>query len=478
MDILHAALSLAPYRADGPAAGALSGLCRALRTLGHDVGVVVPYDPAYQEAGLLAARRLTPIRLADGTQANVLEAQLPSGLALTLIDLGGALLDPWVPERNLGPEGARSYARFAEAVALLIRERVEEGRGPEVVHAHDCEAGMVILALERAGLAAVPSVLTVHDAQRSGKCDVALREALGIPEELATAHAFASGEQLCVLKGLLGLADQVVVPSSAYARSLCAPERHGALSRAFHAASPLGIFDGVDVAIYNPATDSALEARFDAADPAPKGINKAEIQRRYELNIGATHPLLLVPSGAQVEASMATVLSALPAMMRLDFQVVLAGFGPADAKTRELLEPFVGQVRVLDTPDEPTTRRLLSAADFFLSVRRSDPTGLEVRQAARYGAVPIALDVDATSDVIVDCDASLATGTGFLIDAVTQRSIIAGLGRAATAFRSAEFERLRKRVMRQDASWDRPSRQYAQVYRRLSSPQAGFSADA
>jgi starch synthase len=89
-------------------------------------------------------------------------------------------------------------------------------------------------------------------------------------------------------------------------------------------------------------------------------------------------------------------------------------------------------------------------------------------QAARYGAVPVAFAADAARDVIVDADAELETGTGFLFDSLTQRGILGGLGRAVSAYRRANFLKLLSRVMRQDLAWDRPARRYLQIYRQAA----------
>jgi starch synthase len=67
----------------------------------------------------------------------------------------------------------------------------------------------------------------------------------------------------------------------------------------------------------------------------------------------------------------------------------------------------------------------------------------------------------------VDCDAELSTGTGFLFDELSVSASLGALGRAITAFGTPGFGKLRRRAMRQDVSWDRPARRYAQVYRKL-----------
>lgn len=472
MEILQVALSHPPRAVASPSSDAVSGLSRALRALGHETTVVVPFHKDFVNAGLPVAKRLSPLALESGAPVDVLETQLPSGLHLVLLDVPGAAeCAPPADEAGnaslLTESRAQALGRFAGAVAAYVSELVNTGRAPDVLHAHDAEAGLCLLALDRAAISGCPpTVLSVHDAQAAGRAELALAEVLGIPPALRTAHSFAMGEYLCLLKGLLGLAGAVVVPSQAYARSLCTPERYGALSRAFAAEPPLGIFDGIDVAVFNPATDSSLTARFDAADPSPKGVCKAGLQKGLELHVGAEHPLVLAEPSDSGELS--TLLSALPALMRQDIQLALLLPEPPSDELAALLLPFAGQARALTRAHLPTERRkFLAGSDFYLSVKRSDPAGIALRQAMRYGAIPVALEVDSVSDHVIDCDAQLISGTGILVEAPTQRGVASGVGRAVAAFRATRFDELRKRVMRQDASWDRSSRQLLQLYGKL-----------
>ena len=75
MNILLAALEFAPFVQLSSAADSVANLAKALRLLGHDVSVVVPRVPAYEEAGLMAARRLTPLSWEDDGQALLFDLQ-------------------------------------------------------------------------------------------------------------------------------------------------------------------------------------------------------------------------------------------------------------------------------------------------------------------------------------------------------------------------------------------------------------------
>jgi starch synthase len=98
---------------------------------------------------------------------------------------------------------------------------------------------------------------------------------------------------------------------------------------------------------------------------------------------------------------------------------------------------------------------------------RFEPCGLVQLYAQRYGALPVAHATGGLTDTIVDCDASLETGTGFLFDEPEPMELLGAAERAIAATVSPHWAALRRRVMRLDLGWDRPARRYDQIYRAM-----------
>jgi starch synthase len=98
---------------------------------------------------------------------------------------------------------------------------------------------------------------------------------------------------------------------------------------------------------------------------------------------------------------------------------------------------------------------------------RHSPGGFSAKLAQRYGALPVVHAIGGLGDAVVDCDAALETGTGFVFDKPEGAALVGATERALAAYASeAGWARLRRRAMRLDLAWDRPARRYAQVYRR------------
>ncbi len=70
---------------------------------------------------------------------------------------------------------------------------------------------------------------------------------------------------------------------------------------------------------------------------------------------------------------------------------------------------------------EALVHRIFAGADVVLVPSRYEPCGLVQMYAQRYGALPVARATGGLVDTIVDCDAKLETGTGFLFDAADSR---------------------------------------------------------
>jgi starch synthase len=87
--------------------------------------------------------------------------------------------------------------------------------------------------------------------------------------------------------------------------------------------------------------------------------------------------------------------------------------------------------------------------------------------AHRYGALPVAHATGGLCDTIVDCDAKLETGTGFLFGEPSVEALLGAAERAIAARTLPRWPALVRRVMRLDRGWDRPARRYEQLYRSL-----------
>jgi starch synthase len=162
-----------------------------------------------------------------------------------------------------------------------------------------------------------------------------------------------------------------------------------------------------------------------------------------------------------------TVAALLPKLLRATgAQVVVAGDGdPAIARSlADATAKAVGRAAFARAASEPLVHRIFAAADLLLVPSRYEPCGLVQMYAQRYGALPVARATGGLADTIVDCDAKLETGTGFLFDDAEVGGLLGATERALGAMSLPRWPGLVRRVMRLDRGWEGPARRYEQAY--------------
>ena len=482
MDILFLTTELLPFVKVGGLADVSAALPKALRMLGHSVTVALPRYPALEAGGLLVARRLTPLKFTLGSRAyevTVFDGRLASQVDLVLFDVPG-LFDREGVYGAGGEDFADNGVRFAvlsRAAAEVARQRAAAGRPFDVVHANDWPTALALahvkdLVGETPELARTKTVLTIHNIAHQGVLPKESLPDLGLSWDRFSVEGIEFYGKLNVLKQGILSADAVTTVSPTYAREIqteAGGEKLDGVLRAKEG-KVFGITNGVDYSVWNPATDPALPARYDAEDFANKTRCKGALQRELGLPIDAQAPLVASVGRLTAQKGVDLVAAMVPKLLRAtDAQVVIAGDG--DPRLADALEAVAkksdGRAVFVRGAAEPVVHRVYGAADFVLVPSRFEPCGLVQLYAQRYGALPVARATGGLVDTIVDCDASLETGTGFLFEDETVEALLGATERAVAARLHERWGALVRRVMRTDRGWDRPARRYEQVYRGL-----------
>jgi starch synthase len=471
MDILMACSELAPVaRVGGGLGEVVAALGKTLCQFDHKVTVALPRYACVDRAGLMLARRLTPLRLAVGSEtveATLFDGRLGSGVELLLVDVPRAYDRRGIygEEGRDYPDNARRFGLFCRVLAQLVAKRKQEGRPFDVVHAHDWAAALLPFLLRGKG---TRTVLTVHDVGAQGQFPKQAVAEIGLEWDDFHPAGLEFFDQLNMLKaGVLG-ADVVTTVSPTHAREIQTPAEGAGLDGVFRArtAELVGIVNGIDYSMWSPATDPHLAARFDAEDATNKSRCKATLVHELELGLDPSIPLAVAVGPLSLGAGSDLLAGAVPAFGRAGAQLVIAGEGERALADRleRLAADNPAEVRFLGGPSEPNLHRLMAAADLVLLPARTEPCGVVQQYAQRYGALPVARAVGGLRDTIVDCDAHGETGTGFLFEEPTVDAMVGAVQRAISVMRTSRWPALRRRVMRLDLSWERSARRYAKLY--------------
>jgi starch synthase len=177
---------------------------------------------------------------------------------------------------------------------------------------------------------------------------------------------------------------------------------------------------------------------------------------------------LFAAIGSVDDEGMALLAKVGPDLLRNEVQLLvqLEGDGELVAIYEELWDQWPDRIQIKTGSDEAFRHALIGASDFVVVPGRDAPTDNIQMRAQRYGALPIVHREGGLADEVVDCEASLKTGSGILYDELTTGSLLAALQRAAAAFANTKaFREVQARVMRIDHSWERTIRLYERSYR-------------
>ena len=371
------------------------------------------------------------------------------------------------------------YATLSRG-ALALAERlwgVRDDEAPSfVIHAHDWHAALaVITARLTMGEAwrRVPSVFTIHNLAYQGVLGPEALDRLAIPRDAFNGGCLEQGGAVNLLKGAIALSNRVTTVSPTYAREIQAEGGANQLEGVLHArgSALVGIINGVDYGVWNPATDSALAARYDAEDTANKARCRGALQKELGLPFDAAVPIIVSIGRIVPQKGSDLLAAALPKLLRsTEAQFAIAGDGDDElvGQIAAAVQKSHGRAVFVRAASEAVVHRMLGGADFALIPSRFEPCGLVQMYAQRYGALPVARATGGLVDTIVDCDAKLETGSGFLFDEDRVDALVGATERAIGARSTAGWPALVRRVMRLDRGWERPARQYEQLFRALT----------
>jgi len=104
----------------------------------------------------------------------------------------------------------------------------------------------------------------------------------------------------------------------------------------------------------------------------------------------------------------------------------------------------------------------------FLMPSLYEPCGLNQMYSLKYGTIPIVRKTGGLADTIVDVDADPNSGNGFVFTDYTPKAMVDAVSRAVAAFRDDKgWQKLIKRCMKQDFSWQTAADKYIKLYLKL-----------
>ena len=350
---------------------------------------------------------------------------------------------------------------------------------PDIIHAHDWQAAMSIVYLDRKyrrirGYENIKTVFTIHNIEYQGKYDFLI---LGDVFELKNDSKYIVEYDGCInlMKGAIACANKVTTVSPRYAEEIKGEEHSHGLSQILNdnAFKLCGILNGIDYAYYDPKTDKSIAKNYTWRSLGNKYVNKAAFQKEVGLPERADVPLISVISRLASHKGLDLITDMIYDLLSTrDVQFVVLGKGDAKFENffRELEQRFPEKVRALLIYDRELSKRVYAASDIFFMPSKSEPCGLSQMIASRYGVIPVTRETGGLYDSIKgywEKDGKIF-GNGFTFANYSAAELSDRACAAIDLWNDTEKRnKLVGKIMRTDFSWTASAKKYIEMYESL-----------
>ena len=477
LSVLCAASECFPLIKTGGLADVVGALPLALESAGTNVTVFLPGFPDVL-AGLRNRRTFAKLADVTGESAKIISGKSSTGLnvlaldAPHLFDIAG---NPYQNKDGTDRKGnGEKFAAFSKIAADVALGNV----GPkthDVLHAHDWQAGLSAAYVKASGDTRLKTVLTIHNLAFQGLFPKDLMTHLGLPANWFSRDGLEYWDKVSFLKAGIVYSDHITTVSPSYALEIQSDDGgmgFGGLLRA-RSDSMSGILNGIDLDVWNPASDPEITKPFSANALAGKSKNKAALQKNLKLRVDKGAPLFTVISRLTTQKGLDLLAQMSDIIVARGGQLALLGSGDSaiEAAFLEAAKEHPTEISVTIGYNEPLAHRLQASADAIFIPSRFEPCGLTQLCAMRYGTVPIVGRVGGLNDTVIDANpAALASGvaTGIQFSPVNAHMLYAAINRAFDLYGSQnDWKRLVKNCLSQDVGWTASASKYLDLYTSL-----------
>ena len=468
----------APYVKSGGLGDVMEALPAALaRIPGNEVTLILPYykkikeNPAYETELVVEYE----VQLAWRRQYAALMRlkNRDDGVTVYFVDneyYFGGRSGPIYGDLDDGERYAYFSKACLDGMSIL-------GEIPDVIQCNDWQTALVPTYLSAQYYSRFPGtkcMYTIHNIEYQGWANAGFfDDVLGLPWEYR--GVMEMNGSVNMMKGAIETCNLVTTVSETYSRELMYPYyAHGLDGIIANAAWKLtGITNGIDVGTFNPETDPALPAHYNAETFVEgKAKVKAALQEEVGLPVEPDKPLLVMVTrlaghkGLDLLCYIARRL-----LWEENCQLLILGTGEPQFERffTDLAQEFPDRVAAKITFNLALASRIYAGGDIYLMPSKSEPCGLSQMNAMRYGTVPVVHATGGLRDTVPPCNENGQGGLGFTFQSYNGDDFLAAVKRALNLYNNNRegFIALQKHEMCQDYSWNVPAGRYMDLFHQM-----------
>ena len=467
MKIVHVSAECYPIAKVGGLGDVVGSLPRFQNDLGHQASVVMPMyrsNYLYNHDWEVVHKASSNLGHWWFNYTVIKETSNAQGFSLYLVDING-LLDR---EKVYGYEDdIERFCAFQIAVANWLSSWKEL---PQIVHVHDHHAGLLPFIMQHTyafkRLEYIPSVLTIHNAQYQGS--------FGWDKTMYLPHWDSWKRGMLEWKGDINplasgikCAWKVTTVSNAYLHELNHMSNGLEPLFEYEKGKCSGIINGIDHKVWDPTTDKYLTEKFKMNDyKEGKEKNKTLLCKQFGLD--SEKPLFIF-IGRLVGEKGADLL---PQVIgdsfqhigrKMNFLVLGSGDPEVESNLTNLKNISQGDFNEYIGYNEQLSHMMYAGADFLLMPSRVEPCGLNQLYAMKYGTIPVVRRTGGLRDTVIDMGEQ--DGYGIAFNHASVGDVTHAIFRAVELYGKKEtFNRIRKKIMELDFSWNRSAKEYIDLY--------------
>lgn len=473
--VLFAVWEVEPFLKVGGLGEVARSLPRALKSMGVDIRLIIPY---YRALNILGQRKkkIAEFTVVYGTKKLVITVHkiyfLTTDIPVYLVGNKTYFEKPI----------AETFVVFALAIAEALKAGVFGAWKPDLIHCNDNHCGL-IPTLVKAYALDVKTLLTIHCISHQRTFSPAVAAKLRISPELFSFMKWepVSRQFNMLAEGIVN-ADWVSTVSPTYLEEI-QTEEHGAgldilIRQNMHKTS--AILNGIDYTLKNPATNSNLATRYSASEKDSvndasivpilmgKQLNKKTLQEKLSLPINPALPLIGYIGRFDARQKGIDLIHRMIARDALrECQFVIMGQGEEMWEERfHLLRAFnPDRVAVITLYDDALASLIYAASDFMMIPSYFEPCCLIQMNAMRYGALPIARATGGLNDTIIDGKNGYIFANSSSVE--LENTLIKAI--RVQAMNQKKHQHMVATAMKRDFSWTESAKQYVQLYAKICS---------
>jgi starch synthase len=363
------------------------------------------------------------------------------------------------------------FAFFCRA-ALALMGRLGD-KPPHVVHLNDWPCGFASVWL-RAGrpwggfLANTRTLFSIHNLAYQGAFDPADLWRIGFRHG-EESNYFLSGGAASALKAGLMASDALSTVSRRYAQEIQTSEHGHGLEWLLRMRRDrlIGVTNGVDYEVWNPATDPHIAANYSAEDLSGKRVCKLDLLRRFGLPEEADRPVVAIVTRLTPQKGFDLIRQVAGKILEAGAFFVALGSGASEYENflQRMHEHAPHRVGVYKGFSEPLAHQIEAGADVFLMPSQYEPCGLNQMYSMRYGTIPVVRATGGLDDTVENFDRARGTGNGFKFGPYRADALLGSVYEALYCYTQPRvWRRIQLNGMAEDNSWEAAARRYVEIY--------------